>query len=204
MTKAEQIDIPESDRPEDGRRARGQENRRKIVAAMLELIGGGAIVPSAEEVASRAQVGLRTVFRHFDDMESLYRELSSVMFAELMPIATAPLPQGDWRVRLGELIERRAKVFEKMMPYKNAADVHRHRSDYLRDEHARLGVFQRATLINALGEKLAIEGPRLEALDLLFSFDVWRHMRQEQKLDVDQCKALLTLTTHSLLASEVD
>jgi hypothetical protein len=105
---------------------------------------------------------------------------------------------------LGELIERRAKVFEKMMPYKNAADVHRHRSDYLRDEHAILGVFQRATLINALGEKLAIEGPRLEALDLLFSFDVWRHMRQEQKLDVDQCKALLTLTTHSLLASEVD
>jgi AcrR family transcriptional regulator len=187
------------DMPEDGRRARGQENRRRIVEAMLALIGEGAISPSAEDVAARAQVGLRTVFRHFDDMESLYRELSTVMFDELMPIASAPFPDGGWRERLGELIERRAKVFEKMMPFKNAADVHRHRSDHLRDEHARLGELQRITLCNALGDEPAVDGLRLEALDLLFSFDVWRHMRHEQKLTVDQCKALLRLTVFTLM-----
>ena len=55
----------------DGRRLRSQDSRARIVAAMLDLIREGEIAPSAELVASRANVGLRTVFRHFKDMDSL-------------------------------------------------------------------------------------------------------------------------------------
>ena len=68
---------------EDGRRRRGEDNRAKIVAAMLEIIHAGEIAPSAELVAQRADVGLRTVFRHFQDMDSLYREMSVVIGKEL-------------------------------------------------------------------------------------------------------------------------
>ena len=46
---------------------------------MLELVRAGAISPNAEEVAERAGVGLRTVFRRFDDMDSLYREMAKAM-----------------------------------------------------------------------------------------------------------------------------
>lgn len=45
---------------------------------MLELVREGDISPSAELVAARADVGLRTVFRHFKDLDSLYREMSAV------------------------------------------------------------------------------------------------------------------------------
>ena len=186
----------------DGRRARGHENRRKIIEAMLGLIGGGAISPSAEEVAARAGVGLRTVFRHFDDMDSLYREISELMTAELMPIATAPLPPGGWRARLAELVERRSRVFEKMMPFKIAADVHRHRSVFLRDEHAQLSAMQRATLREALPPKLRLGGAAFEALDLLMSFDSWRRLRQDQKLPVAQAKKTLLLAVYALLENE--
>lgn len=197
MSKAEN-----QTRTADGRRARGAENRRKIVNAMLTLIGEGAISPSAEEVASRAEVGLRTVFRHFDDMESLYREISASMSAELMPIASAPLPDGSWRDRFAELVERRARVFEKMMPFKIAADVHRHRSAFLRDEHVQLAHMQRETLRAALGPRLCRNKLRFEALEVLMSFDAWRHMRLDQNLAVAQAKNLLVLTAQALLRDE--
>ena len=60
----------------DGRLHRSMATRRKIVTALETLIRAGTLSPTAEQVAVQAQVGLRTVFRHFDDMETLYREIS--------------------------------------------------------------------------------------------------------------------------------
>lgn len=196
MSKAE---LPEST---DGRRVRGRENRRKIIEAMLHLISGGMISPSAEEVAARANVGLRTVFRHFDDMDSLYRELSELMNAELMPIASAPMPDGDWRERLAELAMRRSLVFERMMPFKIAADVHRHRSEFLLNEHAQLNTLQRTILRDALAPVLRLRGTTLEVLDLLLSFDSWRRLRLDQKLSVSQARNTVLTAANALLEAE--
>jgi hypothetical protein len=55
----------------DGRLHRSMTTRRKIVTALETLIRAGTLSPTAEQVAVQAQVGLRTVFRHFDDMETL-------------------------------------------------------------------------------------------------------------------------------------
>lgn len=195
--------MPKTDVP-DGRRVRGHENRRKIIEAMLGLIGEGAISPSAEEVAGRANVGLRTVFRHFDDMDSLYREISEAMNAELMPIASAPIPEGDWRERLAELATRRSHVFEKMMPFKIAADVHRHRSAFLLGEHAQLNVIQRSILRDVFAPVLRLKGATLEALDLLLSFDTWRRLRQDQNLSVVQTRNTVLFAANALLEREVD
>nr|RAV94050.1 TetR/AcrR family transcriptional regulator [Aerococcus urinae] len=189
------------DEKPDGRRARGHENRRRIVEAMLHLIGEGSISPSAEDVATRAEVGLRTVFRHFDDMDGLYREISEMMMAELMPIAAAPLPDGDWQLRMTEMVERRARVFEKMMPFKVAADVHRHRSAYLRDVQVQLTTMQRQSLRHALPPDLRKSGPVFESLDLLFSFDSWRRLRQEQGLSVAQAKKVVLFAVAALVES---
>ena len=57
----------------DGRRLRSQVSRAKIVEALMTLVEAGQVDPSAEEVAATAGVGLRSVFRHFKDMESLRR-----------------------------------------------------------------------------------------------------------------------------------
>ena len=55
----------------DGRRQRSLTSQRRIVEAMLALVGEGHLTPSAELVAERAEVGLRTVFRQFKDMDTL-------------------------------------------------------------------------------------------------------------------------------------
>jgi len=71
----------------DGRRRRSADSRARIVAAMLELTRESALVPGAEQVALRAGVGLRTVFRHFQDMDSLYSEIAGPFEAALRGFA---------------------------------------------------------------------------------------------------------------------
>ena len=70
------MDLDDITTTTDGRKLRSQDSKRRIVAAMLELVREGRIAPTAEEVANRAEVGLRTVFRRFKDMESLYAEMA--------------------------------------------------------------------------------------------------------------------------------
>ncbi len=166
----------------DGRRRRGQDNRARIVAAMLDIIRGGQVAPVAEEVAARADVGLRTVFRHFQDMESLYREMSVVIEAELVAVAERPLQSTAWRDRLVELVERRAMAFEKIAPFRQASDVFRHRSSFLRVDHARFVAILREILLRELPEDLAQDPERVEILDLLLSYEAWSRLRHEQGL----------------------
>ena len=56
----------------DGRRLRSDRSRQVIVEAMLQLIDGGNLVPTAQQVADHAKVGIRSVFRHFEDMEAIF------------------------------------------------------------------------------------------------------------------------------------
>ena len=55
----------------DGRRLRSERSRQAIIDAMLKLVEEGVLVPTAQQVSERAGVGIRSVFRHFSDMESL-------------------------------------------------------------------------------------------------------------------------------------
>ncbi|MBT5683609.1 MAG: TetR family transcriptional regulator, partial [Gammaproteobacteria bacterium] len=70
------MDVNKINATTDGRKLRSEDSKRRIVSAMLELVREGRMAPTAEEVAKRAEVGLRTVFRRFKDMESLYAEMS--------------------------------------------------------------------------------------------------------------------------------
>jgi AcrR family transcriptional regulator len=55
----------------DGRVRRSERSRAAIVQALFELIGEGVLLPTADEVADRAAIGIRTVFRQFKDMDTL-------------------------------------------------------------------------------------------------------------------------------------
>lgn len=177
------LPIPNSDElSADGRRRRGQNSRARIVQAMLDLVREGHVTPSAELVAARAEVGLRTVFRHFKDLESLYREMSAVIEAELVALADTPFKAADWRGRVLELVERRAWAYERIAPFKRASDVHRHQSQALAQDGARLIASARDILRRELPADFAGHRDLFEAIDLLLSFDAWRRLRQDQAL----------------------
>ncbi len=173
----------------DGRHRRSESSRRAIVAAMLALVREGNAAPSAEEVAARGKVGLRSVFRHFANMESLYREMNEVMLAEIVPLTEKPFAAADWRGRLDETIARRAELFERVMPVKLASDIVRHKSKFLETEARRFITVQRRMLVQVLPAD--IRNKVLEALDLVLSFDSWRRLRQDQTLSPKQARAVI-------------
>lgn len=183
----------------DGRRQRADESRRRIALAMLELARAGEVAPSAEQVAEKAGVGRRTVFRLFSDMEGVYREMHAVMVERVTPMFTRPFAAAGWRARLDEIIERRARMFEEMRPIKTAADAHRHRSAFLQDGHRRLTKLQRDTLIAALPDSVRQDPMRVEALDLIVSFESWRRLRQEQRLPIKDATAVWRALVSALL-----
>ena len=147
-------------------------------------------------------MSLRTVFRHFDDMESLYSEMSAQISARILPLISATFAASDWRGRIDELIERRALAFEKMLPFKSAADVIRHKSKFLSDEHEQLLKFNRGRLLEALPPAMRTQKALVEALDLLLSFEAWRRLRRDQQLTIAQAKATIVAPIRALLGEK--
>jgi len=182
----------------DGRRQRGEDNRGRIVQAMLALIQEGEYTPSAEQVAVRAEVSLRTVFRHFADMESLYREISSPIEAELRAVAFSPFKAADWRGRILEIVDRRASAFENMAHYRRASNAHRHRSEQLADAGRRLAFASREILRHNLPEPFR-EGPSFELLDMLLSVEAWLRLRDEQGLPERRAREVLKFAVNQVL-----
>ena len=184
----------------DGRRRRGQDNRARIVAAMMEIIHAGQVAPSAELVAERADVGLRTVFRHFQDMDSLYREIGAVVGRKVRAILDAPLAAEAWPERLIETVARRGEAFETIAPFKRAADVFRHRSKYLGSDYAGLVVELRNILTQELPPEILRDKARVEALDMLLSFEAWSRLRREEDLSVKRAQEVLEAAVRRLIA----
>ena len=183
----------------DGRRRRAEDSRQRIVAAMIELIGEGHITPSAEDVAARAGVGLRTVFRHFNDMESLYGALTSSL-VEQYEMWLIPFDSLDWRGQLEEIIERRTATYERLLPFKRAGDAHRHMSPAIQAEHARMRDLLRQRLVSLLPASIAADPFRREMIDLMLSLDVWQRLRDEQHLAADAALALVREEVLRLIA----
>lgn len=175
----------------DGRRRRGQDNRARIVKALLELVQAGDFAPVAEVVAARADVGLRTVFRHFKDMDSLYGEMSEAIASEVRALVDRPFVATAWQDQLDELVDRRATLFERISPYRRASEGLKHRSAFIAEEQARLVRILREILRRIVPENGLADPSGFEALDMLLSYEIWSRLRREQNLSVEDSKALI-------------
>ena len=183
----------------DGRRLRSRDSKRKIVTAMLELVREGRIAPTAEEVAQRANVGLRTVFRRFKDMESLYAEMSVAISEKVAPIIDEALSNDDWISNLQQLVARRARVYEIVMPYRVAADVLKFQSTTLLTHHRQIVSDERKRLLSVLPQSVSDDQALIEALEAILSFDMWNQLRNDQRLSASEASEVVKRIVTSLL-----
>ena len=186
--------------PVDGRRARTAASRARILEAMIDLLQAGETQPSAEAVAAKAGVGVRTVFRLFSDVEGLYRGLQQTMAERLAPILAEPVT-GSLTERLDLLVGRRAQLFEEMSRPKAFADMHRARSPDLQETHRIFIVAQRALLLGHLDGLLPDDADLAEALDLMLSFDAWRRLHDDQGLSRETAERVMRRMAQALIAS---
>ncbi|MEO0961406.1 MAG: TetR/AcrR family transcriptional regulator [Pseudomonadota bacterium] len=184
----------------DGRRQRSERSRAKIVAAMFSVIRGGEMDPSAATLAEEAKVGIRTVFRHFDDVDSLYREMSAQMEAEILPIVSKPFAASTWQGRLSEMIDRRVNVYERIMPIKTCAGLRRFRSEYLMQDYQRFLSMERDGLARILPSHIKSDKTLFAALEMLTGFNAWRRFRQDQQLTAKQAEKAIRFSVEKLVA----
>ena len=173
----------------DGRVRRGERSGQAIVEALLELVGKGMLEPTAQQVAAQAGVGIRTVFRRFSDMESLFAEMSTRMQVEAFPLLLGGRQRDALDERARELVGRRVAFFERIAPYKRAANLRRWRSPYLRSRHAELVRVLRADLVRTLPELRRAPDGVVNALELATSFETWDRLRTEQRLGRERAHA---------------
>ena len=167
---------------------------------MLELVRDGHALPSAEAVAERAGVGRRTVFRLFSDMESLYREMHAAMLMRIEHIRAIPIEGETWRARLGCIVERRARLYEEILPIKTAADAQRSHSVFLQEAHEETVRTLRQMLQFVLPKQIKDDADTFEALDAVLSIETWRRLRQDQRLSLKNARRVWEKMVAAIIA----
>ena len=185
---------------QDGRRKRSDRSRKKIIDAMFDLLRDGDMHPSAVSVAARAGVGLRTVFRHFEDMDTIYDEMAEAVMSAVLPKIIAPFEATDWHGRLDETLEKRADIYETIFPVKVCMALRRFQSDFLRKRYDQDVALLRARLVAVVPEVVSNNKARFAALELALSFSTWRRLRQDQNLSVIEAKRTVKLMLDALTA----
>lgn len=184
----------------DGRHLRSERSRQKIVRALTDMMRDGNMEPTQAEVAERAKVSFRTVSRHFDDMEALYRHCVRQIQAEILDGFLSPFEAGDWRARVDELIRRRAAAYDVILPYRVFANIRRFRSDYMRHVHEDALAFEVSSLTALLPPEVQADPVLVDALENALSFDCWARLRQGRELSFERALAVFTQTASCLLA----
>ena len=184
----------------DGRRRRSDRSRRRIIEALFDLISEGNVSPSAASVAERADVGLRTVFRRFEDMDSIYDEMTDELMTAVMPMIVAPYKSKTWKERLVECIDRRAELYEAVFPMRLCMILRYHQSDFIQEQYKRDIKLERSTLKAILPKTVASNRTLFGALEVTLSFPTWRRLRQDQNLSVENAKTTWRLMVDGLIA----
>ncbi|MDH3655405.1 MAG: TetR family transcriptional regulator [Myxococcales bacterium] len=183
----------------DGRVRRSERSRAAIVHALFELIGEGVTAPTADEVADRASIGIRTVFRQFKDMDTLFGALDVLLYERFEPLFLVPVPDGSIDERIDEFVARRTKGYEGIAPYKRAANIKRARSEFLQERHETLVRRMSKDLRRWFPELKNMNAPTAHALELVTSFEAWDRLRIDQRLGKQRASEAMKQAMSALL-----
>ncbi|MGA2529264.1 MAG: TetR/AcrR family transcriptional regulator [Acidimicrobiales bacterium] len=189
---------------------RAARNYEAVVNAVLEIAREYPpkviYLPSAAEVAARAGVSERTVFRHFADLNALFVAAAS----KIRPIQDAyigPRPD-DPRVadRIAELVRLRAKLYEEIAPVRRVAIHLSHTHPILVEQLAHSYAAARAQVADVFAPELARVDARrralvLDALDLAASWASWDNLRVVQDCSVPRARQIMTEVLTDLVAT---
>lgn len=183
----------------DGRRQRSQRSREKILRAYWELMLGGDMDPSAAAIAEHAGVGLRSVFRHFEDLDTLLRDLMQLCYDEVTPEFMTPLKSTDWKDQLLELVDRNVMIWERIKVPNLAGEIGRFKSQVLMDDYQRSRNLEISGIKAILPKDIDNYDKVLLALDASMGFSTMRRLREDRKLSIPKVKGVMSLMVQSII-----
>ncbi|MEO1055530.1 MAG: TetR/AcrR family transcriptional regulator [Actinomycetota bacterium] len=108
----------------DGRTARRERGRRAVIEAGLRLLGSDETI-TTEMLASEAGISTSSLFRYFDGMDELYRQMADY-FAERHAdlFDAAPAPGSSQAERISEFVALRIRNWEAIGPLALRVEAH--------------------------------------------------------------------------------
>ena len=185
----------------DGRRQRSERSQTAIIEAALALMDEGALVPTAQQIADRAGVGIRSFFRHFADMDSLFLAADEMLISSYEALFEVDNRAGTLSERVARAIDLYGNAFEQLRPIILCTQAQLWRSPKLRENYAWHQKRLRKELELWLPEVVALPNDRREALHAVASFDMWHRLREHQGLSPKASSDIVTSLVHDLIAS---
>jgi AcrR family transcriptional regulator len=180
----------------DGRFARSKKTKDAIVKALLKLLRDTPF-PTAEQVAKESKIGLRTVYRQFKDMESIYLSLHEECMHSLSQMFNSDVDlDRSFEERVSFAISERFAIYDEYETLFIATISNSARLPTLVNQVAESYQIMRERFI-----KIVPEIKKLSAIksDLLFTrilFPSWFSLRKvlkhDQKIIIDELSDDLT------------
>ncbi len=123
----------------DGRTARRDRNRELVLDAAIELFTESDLAPDAASVAERSGVSLRSVYRYFEDHDSLVRAAIARHAERIAPLMVIPdLGVGTFDDRVARFVNQRMRAYEVAAPTARVAMLRAPNNPPLREQLERL------------------------------------------------------------------
>ncbi len=188
----------------DGRKARSNRTQHAVARGMLDCLEAGIVQPTAKQVAEQAAVSVRAVFRHFDDLESLFASVSELQYERVIeslhPVPTdGPLPK-----RVTAFVREHTRLNERIAPVRRAAAFYERSSPAIAACRVALAASVRIDIRRTFAHELdALVGADaedvLDALAAVVSWSQWEEVRTHAGLSRVRARRVIERQVRALL-----
>lgn len=179
----------------DGRRQRSERSQVAIIGAALALMEEGTLVPTAQQIADRAGVGIRSFFRHFADMDALFLAADEMLLDSYEALFGVEERSGSLDERIARSVDLYFNAFDKLRQIILCTQALLWRFPKLKENYAWYQKRLRRELELWLPEVSELPVERREAIHAAVSFEMWYRLREHQglpqKLSCDIVKKLI-------------
>ncbi|HSP29447.1 MAG TPA: TetR/AcrR family transcriptional regulator [Ilumatobacteraceae bacterium] len=189
----------------DGRTLRRTRNRDAVIVALLAIIREGDLQPGAAEIADRAGVSHRSIFRYFDDLDDLVRTAIDHAFDEAGPMGGVPnIGVGSLDERITAFVDARVSLFEHVDGTMQLARMRAPKIPSINEGIAAIAEIFRVQIAEHFAPELDVVGEdeRLLLVDgilTLTSYDSYSTHHRLLHSDVSRIRAAWVCALRSLL-----
>lgn len=176
----------------DGRRQRSERSQTAIIEAALALMEEGTLVPTAQQIADRAGVGIRSFFRHFVDMDSLFLAADEMLLDSYEALFQVADRDGSLSTRVSRAVELYGNAFDNLMQMILCTKALLWRFPKLKENYAWHQRRLRKELELWLPEVADLPRDRREAVHAVASFEMWHRLREHQGLSYGASADIVT------------
>src|SRR4051794_152679 len=194
MTEAVEVEV-------DGRRLRREQNREAVLDALVKLFEDGNLSPSSAEIAGRAGISARSLFRYFDDIDDLHRAVIERQLRDAQPLLELPArPDAPTAEKIDAVVNARARLFEQIAPARRAGGACAHHRPMVAAQLREGRAFLRKQVRRLFAPELTNRNDVFPTVDVLLSFETYDLLRQGHGMSQADVVNSLIATLNTLLA----